>query len=291
MNKATRRLLEQISEPAIQSMFGSAILQSKKEYEGLPNGLATFAKCLHDFSEKNDQLKAVPGGVAEANSFLIQVFIATYAKAKSHSTTIANALLLSMTEDYPGKEGTCLLPKLYNLSNAATAFRSTCQKEDALLIWEQSKSVFLNYNEFLNAFLPFLSVAWEAGQRKKPNTKIFNMSFAKRLEHFEALTNADNGIFYILLRLSNKDLRNAIAHSDVWRDCENDMVCYPRKENDEQVTEQLPMLEYLARIGIASYLPQVYLAFVSAVALLEEVPDVMKNALPVLHNIFISNVE
>ncbi len=71
-----------------------------------------------------------------------------------------------------------------------------------------------------------------------------------KFNEFSQLTGGDEGAFYLIFRLANPDLRNAIAHENIWLDSETDIVKYSAGKGPK-VTYEMSLIDFmgLATVG------------------------------------------
>lgn len=265
MDENFRRRLAQLAQRSRDGIFGENVQKAQNEWDILsPQGINVFHRAVEDFyfKERNegDNLIYQP-----ANIFC-QLLIVVYRDAKKHDEFVANEYLHAFIRDFDSVEGSCLYPQWEGLVKSAFSFKQSVN--NPLLVEQSTFELFRAYNEFLNALLPYLIIGWRTALGKPYNTTIFKQPYGVKLNEFKQLANGDEGIFYIIFRIANHHLRNAIAHSNVWFDKSDNKVKYTDGKDTKTIYEN-DLLEVMAHLAIGSYLAQSYIAAMSAIAILE----------------------
>ncbi len=276
MKKNHRVLLDQVNKFASEGRFGESVIKATKEYNALPLGIATTIKCVVDFHSHNSE---IDDEISQIRSLFFQLIVVAYRECKKVNEEIASIFLNSFIVDHPEAPESALVTKWCSLAQASLAFREVAQTENRLLIWQQSTKIFQAYNEFLNGLLGFLIIAWRCAQKKKINPNVFSLAYGAKINQFEQITGGENGVFYMICRLAQPKIRNAIAHETIWLDSEVDKVRYIDGNKDKKEFE-LDLIEYMAFAGIGSHLCEPYLASIAAIIIWEEGSEVIKSCLP-----------
>ncbi len=260
-----KRRLAQLAQMSREGVFGAEAKQAYSDWNTEePEGLEVFHKTINDFYSKlrndDDRLIHKP-----ANLFC-QLLIVAYRDAKKRDAHVADGLLHSFVRDFEGVEGSCLYPQWESLALAALAFRQSVG--NPLLVERQSLEMFRAYNEFLNALLPYLLITWRTALGKPYSNAVFGQSYAVRLNEFQKLTGGEDGAFYLLFRLANPKLRNAIAHSDVWIDKTTNKVKYTDGRK-QKTPYEIDLVELIGYSAVGSHLAQSYLAAIASIAIFE----------------------
>lgn len=211
-------------------------------------------------------------------SFFLQLLIVSYREAKRINPSVATSLLDSFVNDYPGVQHSCLLPKWTSLANASLAFREVASTENKLLIWQQSCTLFSAYNEFLNGLLAYLIVLWRTAKGKTINTAVFSVPYANKINQFSNLTGGDDGAFYLVFRLAQPKLRNAVAHGTMWPDLDAGKVRYI--DVKPPVENEISLIDFTGLCSVGSHLAQPYLAALALIAIMENGVESAKSLLP-----------
>ncbi|MBU2511969.1 hypothetical protein KJ966_11580 [bacterium] len=276
MREEHKRLLDQVSTFATEGKLGESVKKAIHEYDQLPPGLAVFVKCVADYHENN---KIAEKEVAEIRSLFFQLIIVAYRECKKVNPEIAQSLLYSLIKDYPDIPESSLITKWSSLAQACIAFREVGHLQNRLLIWQQSTKLFQAYNEFLSGLLNFLIITWRCSQNRKINTNVFSLTYGSKLNQFEQLTGGENGAFYIIFRLAQPKIRNAIAHETIWLDSSNNLVRYTDGKSEKKKYE-LDLIEYMAFTHMGSHLGEPYIAALGAITIWEEGSEKLKSLLP-----------
>lgn len=212
MKDSHARLLKQFADMAADGQFGDSIIKTQKEYAQLQPSSAILQKVALDFWEeifrKNDEQ-------SQMRSIVCQLLIVAYREAKKRNPEVARSLVNSFTTDYPGVPESTLFPRWCSLVQASLAMREVSQSKKRLLIWQQALKQFQAYNEFLNGLLAYLIILWQTKEGRPIRINIFDAPYGNKLDQFSALTNGENGAFYVFCRLARPKIRNAIAHETI----------------------------------------------------------------------------
>jgi hypothetical protein len=200
-----------------------------------------------------------------AESLLI---IVLYREAKKKDTEVAQAIVNSFIEDFPNTENTCVFPQWESLAKASLAFKAA-KNAEPVVVWQQSTRLFQAYNEFLSAFLGFFIIGWRCALSKDFSTNVLHNSYGSKLNEFDQLTGGEYGPFYLILRLAKPNLRNAIAHENVWFDRDSNIVRFTHGRRRE-TTEEMPLVEFMGLAALGSLIAQYYLAAITAIVILED---------------------
>ena len=265
MDKKLERRLAQLAQMTRDGTFGEKAQQASVEWDtSSPQGIAVFQKIVSDFylverSKDDEPLYTI------ANRFC-QLLIVAYRNAKKQDKFVANEYVRSFVRDFDAVEGSCLYPQWEGLVKASFALKQVGGNK--LLVERQAFELYRAFNEFLNATLPYLIVAWRTALGKTYSPKIFSQTYAAKLNEFRQLTNGNDGAFYIIFRLANPKLRNAIAHSDVWIDEDDGKVKYTDGK-DQKIPYEISLVDFMAHLAAGSHLAQSYLAAMSVIAISE----------------------
>jgi len=274
MKQSRQQLLEQFSHMAEDGAFGDEIKASQAEYASLPKGIAIFLKVIHDYR----QITIENQEFAEIREIFLKLIIVAYREAKRVDPDIALSIINSLINDYPGVQESYLLPKWCSLSNACLAFREVAKLENKLLVWQQACKQFQAYNEFLNGLLSYLIILWRTANLKPVNTSVFSVAYSNKINQFKDLTGGDDGAFYLIFRLAQPKLRNAIAHETVWLDSNANKVRYV--DGNPPVEYEIDLTNFMALCSIGSHLAQPYLAALAVIVVMENGTQEAKSLLP-----------
>jgi len=275
MRENYKRLIEQIAKFTSEGIFGDAALLSSKEYEGIQPGTSKMSKFIQDLS-----VEISSGNEEEVLPIYVfwQVLVVVYRDSKKVDAEVANAFLYSFTEDYPDMPNTALSLRWNSLAQAIFAFKSVAHSNNPLLIWQQASRLFLDYSEFLNGLLGYLTIAWKCALKKKFKPDVFNASYGVKAKQFEELTNGENGVFYLFNRIIRPKLRNGIVHGNAWLDRECNKVRYIDGKTEDE--SDIDVIEFLSLCMLGSHLAKSYIAAIATIVLWEESTEVQKLSLP-----------
>lgn len=248
---------------AESGILGEEIRLSQNEYDTFPEGIARFLKVIADFYQQNEKHKEM----AEIRVIIFQLIVVAYREAKRVDQKIAFSIVDGFIEDYPGVPESCLLLKWCSMANASIAFREVSQTSNKLLVWQQACKLFQAYNEFFDGLLAYLIILWRIAKSKPTKPAIFSAAYADKINQFKDLTGGETGAFYLLFRLFRPNIRNAIAHENVWLDSENNKVRYTAGR--PPVKQEIDLVDFMALQAIGSHLGQVYLAAIAVIVVME----------------------
>lgn len=269
MDIELKRRLIQLNEQTKAGVFGNAAQASASEYESLKNtGMPVFIKLINDFyrqqrKTEEDQM------MAKIADIFCQLIIVIYRDAKKQDEVVARAFANSFIEDFPGSIGSCLYPQWEALAKASFAFKSISDNKNQLLAWQQSLKLVQAYNEFLNALLGYFLIAWRCALGKSYSVSVLGNAYASKLNEFSQLTDGEDGAFYLLFRLANPDLRNAVAHEDIWLDQATNLVRYSAGKNPK-MTYEMSLEEFVGYGAVGANLGQAYIVAIASIIVLED---------------------
>jgi len=206
---------------------------------------------------------------------LHQVFLATYREAKKHDPETALWLLRSFMEDHPTAPGSNLFSKLVAVLEASLALKANSPKlaapeqGDRNTLFLVAREAYRAGAEFIPALMGWLCPITQAMQGETPNWKILREPNGTKTRTFERISGGDDGLFFILFRLINRNLRNAIAHSDVQLDAADGQVSFRYVSGGSLQEERMSVFDFLFAVMMFSHLPTMYLSATSAILLLE----------------------
>lgn len=259
---------------AESGMFGNEIRASQDEYDSLPKGIAVFIKTIIDYRQQT--LEHVE--FADIRELFLKLIIVVYREAKRIDADIALSITSSFVDDYPGVQESCLLPKWCSLTNACLAFREVAKTENKLLVWQQACQQFQAYNEFLNGLLAYLIILWRTAKSRTINTSVFSVAYANKINQFKDLTGGDDGAFYLIFRLAQPKLRNAIAHGTIWLDSSANKVRYI--DGNPSTEYEIELVDFMALCSVGSHLAQPYLAALALIVVMEKGTEQARLLLP-----------
>ncbi|WP_027483202.1 hypothetical protein [Deinococcus pimensis] len=212
----------------------------------------------------------------------VQMILVTYRETKPRNPDIASALAHSFMTDFPGTEGSRLLSRWSGLAEASYAVKAVAHSGNSNLIFTASKTAMQAMTEFLSGLLGFMVVCWQVNKGKFWSPTIFHKTLNEKLEVFEKLTGGNDGAFYLLFRLIDRRMRNAIAHGDIHLDRERGEVVFGEMiaKKSTRKEHRVPVVELMGRVMLASYLCQAYFVALCVIALYESGNSVERLQLP-----------
>jgi hypothetical protein len=219
----------------------------------------------------------------KAGSILISIYsfiLNTYCAAKVVKPEEALTFYSSWLYDYPGVPESCLLRKWSSLGLANYNFQNSRYSGTEGQKWEDLRSLFKSYNEFLNALISYLIILLQISQGKQVNPGIFDSPYGSKLDQLRKLVSNDKGASYLVNNLARPHIRNAIAHEEIFPDSKNDRVIYidGRGINKRQYDLDYSEFGNLAIYG--SYLFHIYFASICVISVMEHGTDKEKSLLP-----------
>ena len=182
---------------------------SRAEEHACLQNMAIFLEVIVDFRQYSRENP----DFAEFRELFMQALIAVYSQAKRVNPEVASTFARSFAVDYPGILKSCLIHRWCSLSNACIASREVAAHSNhRLLFWQQATNQFREYNEFLNGLLPYLIVLCRSKENRAVIESVFRDSYSRKIDQLKALTGGEDGMFYLIFRIANSRLRNAIAH-------------------------------------------------------------------------------
>ena len=267
MDPELQRRMQQLRQLAQAGAFGEQARVDTAAYDragAAPMGV--FLVLVHDFY--GDEARRSAPVIEEFTDLFWLQFILVYRAAKRAAPAVADGLIHAIVRDYPGAPDTCIYPQLEALVTAAHAFKAALATSNRVLVWEQTLRLAEAYNEFLNVLLGYYLIAWRTGLGKRASVKTLYNRYAMKVNEFRDLTSGPGVSFSGLLRLAQPQLRNAIAHGNVWLDSATDTIRYTDGK-DQRVPYQMPLGELMLLNTVASHLPMTYLASVGAIVVSE----------------------
>lgn len=276
MKEAYKRLGEQLGQIAEEGKFGASIQASREEYLHLPTGIQVFLKCV---LEADERCSGINQEVAGLRRLFTRFVVSVHRDGKKADEDIAEALLLSLIEDYPGVPESCLYPQFCSFAEACLAFREVATSSNRLLIWQQLTRSVLAYNEFLNALSGFLIPCLRVAASKAAEPRVFQMSYQSRVDQLVSLTSGANSEFARVIELARPRIRNAIAHDSIWLDSDASKVRYTEGSKFRQEYE-MKLTEFGKLALLGSHLCEPYLAAIGTIAVLEDGSELAVGLLP-----------
>jgi len=260
-----KRHLDQFVKMGAEGLLGDEVKRAYSSQEVSADGLSRCAQFVASmYQDESSRGQFAPG----AGDLFCQGLLALYRDAKATDTRVAYGLAASPFEDYPGTESTCLFPRWVALAEATFAAKKVSFSEDFLLVTQQNTRLVLAFNEFVNGLLGFLIMAQRCALGKQVDTRVFAGTYGSRLHEFEQLTGGDNGAFYLLFRIADPKLRNAIAHEKIWFDRDKAEVRYRGSARSDTLS-RMDTAEFLTRAAMGCSLGQGYVAATATVVVME----------------------
>lgn len=263
MRPSYQALLSRIETLSREGHLGAEVQESWEQYSTLPGDMARSVAFVHDYFEM-----AIEEELRVLRSLLCQLILVAYRDAKKRNAGVAEDFALAFIRDYPGSEGSALLPRWSSLTEASLAFKKVASSGDVPLLWQQSSRLVLAVNEFLDGLLGFLILAWRCALGKPANPNVLGNAYGSKIDEFARLTDGDDGVFRPFLRIANADLRNGLAHGSAWLDSDRSKVRYTTGR--QQKTEyEMDLVEFMLIATLGSHLGSAYIAALSTISVFE----------------------
>jgi len=256
------RLLNQIAQLAEEGTLGPEAQASAAEYEAFPNDIARAVKYLADFYVDEDE-------TSQARDILTQVLIVAYRDAKKNDPDLAKSFANAFITDFPGTTGTALLPRWTSLAEACYGLKAVAHSDNRSMIWQHSSRLVLNMNEFLDGLIGFLIIAWRCAIGRATNANVLGNAYGSKVHEFGKLTNAEDGVFYLIFRLAKPKLRNALAHGGAWPDYDAGLVRFTEGGQDG-IEHEISIVDFMAFTKLGCDLARSYVASLAAIIVLED---------------------
>jgi hypothetical protein len=267
MNPELRHRLQQLHQLARSGDFGPAAAQHAQASDGANIPPATvFLDVVEDF--RGNQARLSDEGIASVTDLFCQLFIMVYRESRRADPVVAEALLQSFIEDFPGAPDSCLYSQWEALAYASQGFKVALLTQDRLLLWQQSLQAVQTLNEFLSGLIGYYVIAWRVHLGRTFSYNVLYKPYGAKVNEFKELTGGENGPFYLLFRLMNPKLRNAIAHKNIWLDNSTNVVKYASGKN-RLGRYEMSLIELVMLAGLASHIPLAYLAGIATSAVHE----------------------
>jgi len=230
--------------------------------------------------------------LVSVKDLLCQHLLVCYREAKRHNPEVAGMLLNSLMTDARDAPGSRLFERMRSLLEALhVQKRLTAQILEGpasgvpslqLIAWQAIKATLQAGNEFLNALLAFYIQVWRVRSGEVYRPDVFtSWDYSTRLQNLAKLSGGEDGFFYLLFRMADRPLRNALAHGQADWDTESGQVSFPDRDREGNRTIASRSLEEcVATPLLFSHLPHAYLAGLSAVMLLEGGNSLERISLP-----------
>jgi hypothetical protein len=267
-------LLNRINGLARDGHLGPEVQRDSELYSSLPSDIDRCAAFVDAFFSAD-----VDKALKEPRSLLCQLILVAYRDAKKRDPEVARDFAYAFIQDFPGAAGSALLPRWSSLGDAALAFRAVANSGDVVLVWQQSSRLVLAVNEFLDGLIGFLLLAQRCAQGKTLNPSVLGNAYGSKINEFARLTGGDDGIFYLLLRIADSDLRNGLAHGSAWLDSDGAKVRYVTGQ--QQKTEhEMDLVQFMCTATLGSHLGAAYVVALAAIAVFEDGQPASRNRLP-----------
>lgn len=251
--------LEQLGKHISQGLLGSSVQAGFKEYQGLTDPNEVFLKTINDFynSEISPEFEDYPHS-------LIHTILFLYFKNEPNNPEIANYFPEIFQQEIPSVKGTYIFDKYMNLLEIGTTFKKNSNTDDPLLLWEIIKKYHLAINEFLNALSGVILINYRFFNGLSYNVNAVGNNYGSKIKELIDL-NIGSPELDNLLETTRPDLRNAIAHENIWLDSTNQLVKY-RNKNDTSDNE-MSISEFVMLLSKSAYYAEAYLVAISTIML------------------------
>jgi hypothetical protein len=258
-------LLEDLRDMADGCRFAAVRRFSPGAYQRLPEEEAKLLYCVLDFAELTATSEPV---FADIRSAAYQAFVVAYVEGRRVDPDAGDAFYRSLSEDYPGAEGSALLHSWASLTTATLAFREV-GSDASQMTWQKCVELFEATSAFLSGLLPFLITLRRATRGMEPlGAAAFDLSFAELVRDYAALIRDDGGPLGVFTTLCEPGVFEALAQARAQPDAEEGVLRYV-EDADETQERRFDLASFFLVGAAGSHLQHAYLAAVSAIAVME----------------------
>lgn len=273
MKEEIKKRIQALGKDSIDGIYGDEVKKSAIEYKNMDGIEVALKTVTETYTGKEDFLEII--------NILAIAFLHLFRETKKKDVLVAEAFINSLIKDYPDTEHTCLYHRWGSATAAILAFKMIKHdKSNKLLLWEQSLKTTQAINEFCNGLLGFLIICQNCILDNNIDTKIFDKTYSEKLNVFANLTGGEDSLFYLLFRLTDRHLRNSIAHGKIWLDGETDTVKYQDGMGKNHKEYSKPLLEYFVLFGVSMIIPRSYMTALSVAVVFEGGTMTQKLQLP-----------
>ena len=278
MDSEIEKRLKQMAIDTISGIFGQEAQTDFAKMQSYNNKDAYYLEVINSlYFPKNPADKDLHNiGKSTCENLII-----LYRDVKTKNPKIARNFFNAFIKDYPGTNNTKLFNQFITLIETSSAYKNAINSSDYLMVWELIKKQLLSANEFLNILIGYINFIINFIMNNKENKNLLSGSYKSKIDSFNK--NYLNAVFPVISNIANPDLRNAIAHSKIWNDRENEIITYETKNNIIKVDT----ITFVGIAGATTYLCPAYVSFLCVIYILEYtnyssctlLPDEVKNIL------------
>lgn len=235
-------------------------LEKTEDYKNLITYFLEFLKDFYNCQENDKELYQIGQKICE--SILI-----IYRDSKLKNTKIAESLFMSLFEEFPKTTNTNLFDRYRTLLESSASFKKGISTNDRILLWSILKTHFESYNEFLGGLLGFINVSSKVILGKNYNPDVLNNTYKAKIDEFKSLKL--DYLFPIFTNLAKPEIRNAISHSSISINNNNDEILYSFKKGKEVIEKKISLIEFIGIASAGIYLPIGYISAIIAIYVVE----------------------
>ncbi len=280
MDSEIEKRLKQMAIDTISGIFGQEAQTDFAKMQSYNNKDAYYLEVINSlYFPKNPADKDLPN----IGKSICENLIILYRDVKTKNPKIARNFFNAFIKDYPGTNNTKLFNQFITLIETSSAYKIAINSSDYLMVWELIKKQLLSANEFLNILIGYINFIINYIMNNKENKNLLSGSYKSKIDSFNK--NYLNAVFPVISNIANPDLRNAIAHSKIWNDRENEIITYETKNDKFKVD----ITTFVGIAGATTYLCPAYVSFLCVIYFLEytnyssctllpnEVKNILKN--------------
>ena len=274
MDDEMKKRLEEISRQTSRGDHGLKAMGVAEEYKILRgDDSGTFLKSITDYFKKREDVdKKLLPLLDDVFESLLRIYI----KAHKKNPEIAEYFVSSYLTNIPGTENTALFHKSSGLVNASLAFSNVLDLKNPVVLGEVAIKLSLSYNEFLNGLLGILILLIKCDLGLNCNVSQLKATYGSKVHEFNRLLEVYKLPYQLFKQFANSNLRNAIAHEEIWIDSEKAEVHYSNK--DDAYT--MDLTEFLTLNTYATYFAEIYFTTLTVIALFMSGTKEEKSKLP-----------
>lgn len=261
MDKQIKNRLNEIRKKIMSGVYGKDTKDIALVYDNISGqNIEIFLKVVNDFYLKR---KKVDIEFLPIIDTFFQTLLTIYIKAHKKDPGIAEYFVLSYLDNIPDTQGTSLFHKHSDFVDAGHAFKNVIKTKDQILLWEVAKKFTLNYNEFLNVLLGVLILLIKCSLELKYRPTQLKAPYGSKIHDFKQLIDDYDLPYDMIVKFTNSNLRNSIAHSTIWLDSEKAIVNYTNKDEPYSIS----LVEFLALNASALHFAEAYLSAVATIVI------------------------
>jgi hypothetical protein len=258
-----KRKLSQMVSYTQEGIYGFNALFELEKAQNTPNIISYFMDYINYLYQPPDNDIELYHIGQRINECLLIL----YRDSKIKDNKVSQALYKSLFYDFPNTQNTNLLDRYRIVIEASVGFKNAINIKDKLIIWNLSKVLFEAYNEFLNDLLGYINICAKTSIEKKYNTSILQNSYNAKIDEFNSLKL--NYLFPVISNFAKPEIRNAISHSRISPNNENDAIEFTIKIGNLFENKKIDLIEFIGIAAAGTYLPVGYITALATIFVVE----------------------